>query len=81
MIVGIDNIAANFNDLIVKSKVKFEKKQSRDYSCEIMKFLNYVINLTKEPVDGAKPLFNTYYQEMEEFFSKVDDEEWVLRAK
>ncbi len=74
MIVGIDNIAANFNDLIVKSKVKFEKKQSRDYSREIMKFLNYVINLTKEPVEGTKSLFNTYYQEMEEFFSKVDDE-------
>lgn len=62
MIVGIDNIAANSNDLLAKSKVKFEKKQSRDYSREIMKFLNYVINLTKEPIDKGKSLFNIYYQ-------------------
>lgn len=62
MIVGIDNIAANSNDLLAKSKVKFEKKQSRDYSREIMNFLNYVINLTKEPIDKGKSLFNIYYQ-------------------
>ena len=44
LIVTKDNIDDEQNDLVYKSEVKFEFKQSGNYNSEIMSFLNYLIN-------------------------------------
>ena len=44
LIVTKDNIDDEENDLVYKSGVKFEFKQSGNYNSEIMSFLNYLIN-------------------------------------
>ena len=46
LIVTKDNIDDEENDLVYKSGVKFEFKQSGNYNSEIMSFLNYLINQT-----------------------------------
>lgn len=48
MVGNLNNINSNENDLIYKSGVKFRKKQSGDYTPEILTFINYLIDLTKE---------------------------------
>ena len=45
MISEIDNLESNENDLIFRSGVKFELREEKDYSEEIMELLNYVIAL------------------------------------
>lgn len=47
MVGNLNNINSNVNDLVYKSGVKFRKKQSGDYTPEILTFINYLIDLTK----------------------------------
>lgn len=58
MITLVDNYGQNSNDLVYMSGIKFEYKENKDYSKQIMKFINYVITLTRKPVNilGLKEL-------------------------
>lgn len=47
-ITETDNMKSVNNDLIYRSGVKFEYKTSEDYKPEIMRFLNYVLELPNQ---------------------------------
>ena len=48
LIRTVDNYESNENDLIARSGVKFEYKESGIYYSEIMRFVNYLIHLPNE---------------------------------
>ena len=45
IIVARNDLQDPKNDLLFKSNVKFELKESQNYNSEIMQFLNYIIDL------------------------------------
>ena len=48
MVGDLNNMSSNVNDLVYRSGIKFRKKQSGDYTPEILSFINYLLDLTKE---------------------------------
>ena len=48
IVIEENNLADNKNDLVYRSKVKFEYKEDENYNTQIMQFLNYVIELPDE---------------------------------
>lgn len=82
MVGNMNNMNSNQNDLIYRSGIKFRKKQSGDYTPEILTFINYLIDLTKEKgQSNQETLFMKFYRDMDQFFSKVNSQYWMLNAQ
>lgn len=57
-----------------KSKVEFNYRADGNYNREIMRFLNYVIELPSIKVETSnETMFKTFYTDMENFFKNVED--------
>ena len=76
LIVEVDNFGNNSNDLIYKSKVQFEFAEDSNYNSEIMRLLNYLIELPKKDNIGE-----AFHVDMEHFFKNIYSQEEVQRMK
>ena len=79
-ITETDNLNSNNHDLVFRSKVKFEFRDDGNYRAEIMKFLNYIIDLVNDPKlsgEKEKSLADCFMRDVGKFFSIVEDENKV----
>ena len=71
-IVEVDSALDNDTDLVFKSKISFDFKQDGNYNKEIMKFVNYVIQIPNLKLGGKdETLFKSFCNDMENFFKNV----------
>ena len=55
LIREVDTFESSENDLVAKSGIKFCYRESGEYYPEIMKFINFLIELpNKEEIEGKK---------------------------
>ena len=76
MITEVDNFNDNNNDFLWRSGIKFTYDEDRNYNGEIMKFLNYIIQLPETMVESGKErekktLSESFIEDMEEIFKKI----------
>ena len=76
LIYEVDNFGNNSNDLIYKSKVAFDFSPTANYNSQIMKFLNYLIELPR-----YKGIGDAFQADMETFFSRIYSQEEMERMR
>ena len=76
LIYEVDNFGNNSNDLIYKSKVSFDFSPTANYNSQIMKFLNYLIELPR-----YKGIGDAFQTDMETFFSRIYSQEEMERMR
>ena len=81
----VTNRSDNENDLVFRSKVKFQYQDDGNYNSQIMEFLNYLIELPDDEVtadDGKKhSLEDAFHKQLKAFFKQVENEEKLAKMK
>lgn len=80
-IVEVNSIGDNCNDLVFKSGIKFEFREDGNYNQEIMRFINYFIELPNQVVDRNREnytMYKQFFDDMEDFFRKVETEQFTI---
>ena len=81
-VIQKDNKQSNQNDLIFRSKVKFEWREDENYNSKIMEFLNFLIDLPDAPFNGKdNKLVDEFFKDMEGIFTSIEKEDQMLRMK
>lgn len=69
-----DALENNDYDLVYKSKVDFSYQESGNYNSQIMRFLNYIIQMPNKIIETDKkerPLNEVFFTDMEGIFKMV----------
>lgn len=85
-ITEIDNLNSNNHDLIHRSGIIFQYKESGNYNVEIAKFLNYILELPnkqeeKNEEEEDLSLADCFTRDIENLFQKIESKEEVRKMK
>lgn len=73
----INNLDINTNNLILNSGLSFDFDHTGNYNEEIMKFINYITQITEVKDETGKTRYQRFEDFCEKLFMKVENMGWV----